>query len=181
VQINVCIKIRQFPWRPGHASAVAGYGHITKFSQQLECAETATIPRGCEYRIKFRLYEIFEVTFTQHKVPFDIRPAAGSSELLFFTIDFMVDVAPAMLVPAPQRRFLCLQTFEILPAPAGEPCRDHGQTQGNPVPLENIHQFGKVSPGSGHIVRPKKNVSGTFVLQSFRGDMNTAFGSMNKI
>jgi hypothetical protein len=49
------------------------------------------------------------------------------------------------------------------------------------VPLENIHQFGKFSPGSGHIVRPKKNISGTFVFQPFAGGMDTEFRLGDKI
>jgi hypothetical protein len=49
------------------------------------------------------------------------------------------------------------------------------------VALENIHQFGNISPGSGHIVRSKKNVAGAFVFQSFAGGMDTAFGTGNKI
>jgi hypothetical protein len=49
------------------------------------------------------------------------------------------------------------------------------------VALEKIHQFGNISPGSGHIVRPKKNVAGAFVFQPFAGGMDTAFGSGNEI
>ena len=127
------------------------------------------------------LQEILKAPFALHKVPFDIRPAAGSSELLFFSVDFMVDMAPTVLVPAPQRGFLRPQAFEVLPASAGQPRRDHGQTQGNPVAPENIHQSGKIFSGYGHVVGPKKNVTGALVPELFQSAMNTAFGSIDKI
>ena len=53
VKIDIYKKISQFPRYLRPAAVTAGYGCIAEFPQQLKGAETATVPRGGENRIKF--------------------------------------------------------------------------------------------------------------------------------